>query len=111
MPIRKQLHDGILSTKDIAGAAPGSKRLGAFHSVSRKDFIDPNDIKDIDGARPNTVQRGIRTVRVGDPLDPKYKLPGATEIPLCDNNPYAGSSMDPKYIAAKKAQEKEKALA
>jgi hypothetical protein len=55
LPFRKTMHDGTLTTKDIVGAAPGSKRLGAFHSVIRKDFIDPNDIKDIEGARPNTV--------------------------------------------------------
>jgi hypothetical protein len=55
LPFRKTIHDGTLTTKDIVGAAPGSKRLGAFHSVTRKDFIDPNDIKDIEGARPNTV--------------------------------------------------------
>jgi hypothetical protein len=59
-----------LTTHDIIGALPGSKRLGAFHSVQRKDFIDPNDIKDIEGAVPNTVQRGVKTVRVTDPLNP-----------------------------------------
>ena len=56
LPIRiRTLHDGILNTKDIQGAGPGTKGRGAFHAVERKDFIDPNDIKDIDGARPNTV--------------------------------------------------------
>ena len=100
-----------MTTKDIVGAAPGSKHLGAFHSVTRKDFIDPNDIKDIEGARPNTIQRGVRTVRVTDPQNPNYKLPGATEIPNADNNPYGGSSMEPRFIAAKKASEaREKAL-
>lgn len=103
LPVRSKVLDGALTTKDIIGAAPGSKRLGAFHSVTRKDFIDPNDIKDIEGARPNTVQRGVRTVRVTDPQNPDYKLPGATEIPNADNNPYGGSSMDPRFIAAKKA--------
>ena len=105
LPFRKTPHDGIYQTRDIVGAAPGSKGLGAFHSLTRKDFIDPNDIKDIEGARPNTVQRGVRTVRVTDPLNPSYKLPGATEIPNSDNNPYSGSSMDPRFIAAKKASE------
>ncbi len=103
LPFRKIIHDGILNTRDITGAAPGSKLLGAFHSVTRKDFIDPNDIRDIEGARPDTIQRGVKTVRVTDPLNPTYKLPGATEIPNSDNNPYSGSSMDPRFMAAKKA--------
>lgn len=50
-------------------------------------------------------------MRVTDPLNPVYKLPGATEIEKPDNNPYGGSSMDPRFLAAKKLMEaRQKAL-
>ncbi len=101
--------DGNLNTRDISGAIPGSKRLGAFHSLSRKDFIDPNDIRDIEGAKPDTIQRGVKTVRVTDPLNPKYQLPGATEIQNHENNAFGeGSSMAPKAFAEKKKLEAKK---
>ncbi len=44
-------------------------------------------------------------MRVTDPLNPVYKVPGATEIDHPDNNPYGGSSMDPRFLAAKKLME------
>jgi len=44
-------------------------------------------------------------VRVTDPLNPVYRVPGATEIDNPDNNPYGGSSMDPRFLAAKKLME------
>jgi hypothetical protein len=105
LPMRNTPFDGAYNVKDIPGTAPGSKRLGPFHSLTRKDFIDPNDIKDIEGTKAGTLKKGVQTIRVIDPLNPNYKLPGATEIENPDHNPYGGSSMDPRFLAAKKAME------
>jgi hypothetical protein len=44
-------------------------------------------------------------MRVTDPLNPRYQIPGATEQKNYENDPYGGSSMDPKFMAAKKAME------
>jgi len=44
LPLRKTPFNGAYDVKDIVGATADTKRLGAFHSVIRKDFIDPNDI-------------------------------------------------------------------
>ena len=44
LPSRKDPFNGAYDVRDIFGAAPGSKRLGPFHSITRKDFLDPNNI-------------------------------------------------------------------
>jgi hypothetical protein len=64
LPERKRVSEGCfldsaLNLRDIPGTAPGSKRLGAFHSVSRRHFTDPNDISDIHGSQSNTLKRGV----------------------------------------------------
>lgn len=105
LPVRNTPFNGAYDVKDIIGATADTKRLGAFHSKTRKDFIDPNDIGDIDGSKPDTLKKGVQTVRVTDPLNPSYKLPGATEIDNPESNPYGGSSMDPRFLAAKKLME------
>ncbi len=51
------------------------------------------------------MKKGVQTIRVTDTLNPSYKLPGATEIENPDFNPYGASSMDPRFLAAKKAME------
>ena len=95
--------DGCLKVDDIHGTKAGSKRLGVFHSKTRKDFIDPNDISDINGAKCNTIKRGITTNRVTNPQNPSYQIPGASEMGRPDNDPYGGSSLDPRFVAARKA--------
>ena len=59
LPYRKDPFNGAYDVRDIFGAAPGSKLLGPFHSITRKDFLDPNNIQDIDGAKPDTIKKGI----------------------------------------------------
>jgi hypothetical protein len=44
LPFRKNPLNSAYDVRDIVGATADSKRLGAFHSLTRKDFIDPNDI-------------------------------------------------------------------
>lgn len=41
-----------------------------------------------------------------DPLNPKYQVLGATELAGIDYNPYGdGSSLDPRFVANRKAME------
>jgi hypothetical protein len=44
LPVRRDPVNGTYDVRDIVGAVPGSKRLGPFHSITRKDFLDPNNI-------------------------------------------------------------------
>ena len=44
LPIRKVPFNGAYDVRDIVGTTPGSKLLGPFHSLTRKDFMDPNNI-------------------------------------------------------------------
>ena len=60
LPERKDLnYFGNLNVKDIPGTAAGTKRLGAFHSTSRRNFLSTTDTSDIAGAQPNTLKRGL----------------------------------------------------
>jgi hypothetical protein len=97
------LLNGNLKTEDIHGSQAGSRRLGAFHSTSRRAFLNPNDISDIDGAHGDTLKKGVQSTRVTDPLNPDYQIPGAKEQSNLDNDPFGGSSLDPRFIAARKA--------
>ncbi len=40
-----------------------------------------------------------------DPLNPEYQIPGSKEQSNADNDPFGGSSLDPRFIAARKAAE------
>ena len=108
--VKDRVNGGIdqLNTRDIVGAAPGTKRLGNFHSVDRKHFIETNNTKDIGGAQSSTIKRGLQSTRQTNPLNPSYTLPGASEVGQNnENNPYNdnGSSMGAKYMQLKKQQE------
>jgi len=69
---RKDNLDGCLNVRDIRGTAAGTKTLGAFHSTQRRQFLNPNDLSDIEGTKVNTLKKGVQTTRVCNPLDPKY---------------------------------------
>jgi hypothetical protein len=56
---KRGLLNGCLEVADIQGSAAGSRRLGAFHSTSRRQFLNPNDISDIGGSQPDTLKRGV----------------------------------------------------
>jgi len=105
-PAASGYFDGCLDVRDIPGTAAGTKRLGAFHSTSRRHFLNPNDTQDIEGAQVNTLKHGLQSKRVTDPLNPKYQVLGATELAGIDYNPYGdGSSLDPRFVANRKAME------
>ena len=75
-----QIYFGCMNVRDIPGTAAGSKRLGAFHSTQRRQYMNPNaKTEDILGAQVNTVKIGIQSNRRTDPLNPTYQIPGATE--------------------------------
>ena len=40
-----------------------------------------------------------------DPLNPDYQIPGAKEQNNVDSDPFGGSSLDPRFVAARKAME------
>jgi len=102
---KRGLLNGCLEVADIHGSAAGSRRLGAFHSTSRRHFLNPNDISDIGGAQPDTLKKGVQGTRVTDQLNPDYQIPGSKEQSNVDNDPFGGSSLDPRFIAARKAAE------
>jgi hypothetical protein len=59
---------------DIAGTAPGTKGLGVFEHVNRKNAPISNNLitKDIFGAQVGTFVRGLQTTRTKHPLDFNY---------------------------------------
>jgi hypothetical protein len=74
----------ILNNKDIEGSNTGSKnRILKFRG---KNYSYTT--KDIKGAQSGTVIRGIKSNRHINPLLPKYKYLGHSEISFFDNNPY-----------------------
>ena len=74
----------ILNNKDIEGSNTGSKnRILKFRSKNYSYMT-----KDIIGAQSGTVIRGIKSNRHINPLFPKYKYLGHSEISFLDNNPY-----------------------
>ena len=78
-----------MRTKDIGGAQPGTKSLGAFHSRERRHFRELNKTEDVPGAQPGTFKKAPETNRHLNPLAPKYVLPGETELsPHASNDPY-----------------------
>lgn len=62
LPVRKdQNYLGNLNVKDIDGSAPGSKRRTTTHSSVQRSraAMNPNDISDIEGAKCNTLKKGL----------------------------------------------------
>ena len=73
-----------LSNKVIEGSNIGSKnRYKKFHGTNYS-----YNTRDINGAQSDTIARGIITTRHINPIVPKYKYLGHSEIPNIDNNPY-----------------------
>ena len=73
-----------LSNTDIEGSNTGSKnKYIKFHGTNYS-----YNTRDIKGAQSNTVARGIITSRHINPIAPKYKYLGHSEIPNIENNPY-----------------------
>ena len=73
-----------LTNKDIDDSNTGSKnRYTKFHGTNYS-----YNTKDIEGAQGDTLSRGIITTRHINPIVPKYKYLGHSEIPNIDNNPY-----------------------
>lgn len=65
----------LLMTADIEGAYPGWHPPALLNPPleMRREFRNTNFIKDIEGAQPNTIKRGITTERSVHPLDPVYQ--------------------------------------
>ena len=73
-----------LTNKDIDDSNTGSKnRYTKFHGTNYS-----YNTRDIKGAQGDTLSRGIITTRHINPIVPKYKYLGHSEIPNIDNNPY-----------------------
>ena len=73
-----------LNNKDIEDSNTGSKnRYLKFHGTNYS-----YNTKDIKGAQSGTIARGIITNRHINPISPKYKYLGHSEIPFFENNPY-----------------------
>ena len=73
-----------LNNRDIEGTNVGSKN----HILKFNGSNSSYSTLDIRGAQGDTVMRGIITNRHINPLAPKYKYLGHSEISLIDNNPY-----------------------
>ena len=90
-----------LTNKDIEGSHSGSKnRYSKFHGTNYS-----YNTSDIIGAQENTVARGIITNRHINPLCPKYKYLGQSDIANFENNPY-NTVFKSNYIDGKKIQDK-----
>ena len=74
----------ILTNKDIEDSNTNSKnRYMKFHGTNYS-----YNTRDIKGAQGDTASRGIITNRHTNPIVPKYKYLGYSEILNNDNNPY-----------------------
>lgn len=59
----------------------GTKGLGVFaENHERKDYREINKTDDITGAKAGSLKKGPTTMRVSNPLDPNYSLPGYSEL-------------------------------
>lgn len=63
-----------LLTMDIGGAQASTFGNKMFKEKNRRNFIDTNNITDINGAKIGTLKKGLQTKRKINPLDPEYKL-------------------------------------
>ena len=76
--------DPSLRSRDIHLNKPGSKKLGNFHTMDRRDVREIGNNLDINGSTPGTLIKGIKlpdgaVKRISNPLQPNYNLPGAKE--------------------------------
>ena len=67
-----------MNTNDIAGAKADTTRLGNFANMDRRaDQVRvPHSNDDILGSGPSTLRKSIKTVRMSNPLQPDYQMPG-----------------------------------
>ena len=86
-----------LTNKDIEGTNTNSKnRYMKFHGTNYS-----YNTRDIKGAQGDTIARGIITNRHINPIVPKYKYLGHSEIPNIDNNPYFKGFQSPGHYNKK----------
>jgi hypothetical protein len=81
-----------LTTQDIEGAVPGWKPKhvnGGIPEEHRRHFRNTNFVADIAGAVADSLQHGIRTLRVSDPMQPNYRS--------LDGEPLLDSARLPDY--------------
>ena len=65
-----------MSNDDIAGSGPGTANKYALYSCDRSKLYSCDDIE---GAKANTLKKGIITKRVTNPLNPSYQYLGNSE--------------------------------
>ena len=76
--------DPSLRSRDIQGNEPGSRNLGAFHTMKRRQIRPFMVSSDIFGSNPGSLVRGIKVPtglpqRHSNPLAPEYQMPGSKE--------------------------------
>jgi hypothetical protein len=94
-PKLKNKEHTSLITKDIGGAMAGSKGLGVFANVTRRDghMSSGLDNSNIHGAQADSLKKCPQTKRQTNPLTGAYQYPGHSEAN--NDNPYS----DPKKKA------------
>ena len=94
-------HSRHLNTSDIEGASPGSVGVGPIGTKLRNYIRSPTDTLDIEGAQSGTFKKGISTVRITNPLDPKYSW--LTEDPQ-EEKPPAQTVLNDKFYTKNNAR-------
>ena len=61
-----------LTTTDIHGCKSGTKRLGAFHNLQRRQIRDITSNTDIIGSNAGSLRKGPNTIRSVNPLMTNY---------------------------------------
>lgn len=71
-----------LIVTDIPGTTTGTKGLGIFEHIKRRDEPITKSLmtKDVQGAQVGSLIRGLKTTRNKNPLDFNYQYPGNTEL-------------------------------
>ena len=91
-----------LTNKDIRDSHTNSKnRYMKFHGTNYS-----YNTRDIKGAQSDTLARGIITNRHTNPIVPKYKYLGYSEIPNIDNNPYYSGFQSSEHYYTKNQNKK-----
>ena len=82
-PKDRSAYGGSLVTGDIAGAKTSTKGLGVFANAKRREEQMTStslNTKDIEGSGAGSLLKGVKTKRVGNPLDSNYQYLGMTEL-------------------------------
>ena len=75
-PLKKETNTPFfaLKTDDVPGAVPNHKYFKHLREQDRRaPKSDLNSVRDIPGANPDTLKRGLVTARKTNPLQPNYK--------------------------------------